>query len=261
LILARVHNRPAAADGLTAGLPLEEHRLTPQLFPRAAARAGLSAKVVERELAAISDLVLPAILLLKHGQACVLVRKLGKDNASVMLPESGTGIREISVDELHSHYAGYAIFTAPAERFDQIPQTSGLERPRRWFRDVVVGSWRIYGEVVVASFLINIFALVVPLFTMNVYDRVVPNAAVETLWALTIGVAIVMGFDLLMRTLRGYFIDVAGKRIDTILSANIFERVLGIRLAAKPGSVGAFAHSLQNSKHFENSLRRRRSSH
>jgi ATP-binding cassette subfamily C protein LapB len=167
-----------------------------------------------------------------------------------MLPESGTGIREISVDELQSHYAGYAIFTAPAERFDQIPQTSGLERPRRWFRDVVVGSWRIYGEVVVASFLINIFALVVPLFTMNVYDRVVPNAAVETLWALTIGVAIVMGFDLLMRTLRGYFIDVAGKRIDTILSANIFERVLGIRLAAKPGSVGAFAHSLQEFEAF-----------
>jgi ATP-binding cassette subfamily C protein LapB len=86
----------------------------------------------------------------------------------------------------------------------------------------------------VASLLINLFALVTPFFTMNVYDRVVPNLALETLWVLTIGVALVFGFDFLMRTLRAYFIDVAGKRVDVILSANIFARVLGIRMDARP---------------------------
>jgi ATP-binding cassette subfamily C protein LapB len=97
---------------------------------------------------------------------------------------------------------------------------------------------------VIASLLINLFALASPLFIMNVYDRVVPNHAVETLWVLAIGVAIVYGFDLLMRTLRGYFVDIAGKRADIILSATVFERVLGIKMAARPPSVGAFANNL-----------------
>jgi ATP-binding cassette subfamily C protein LapB len=88
--------------------------------------------------------------------------------------------------------------------------------------------------------LINLFALVTPFFTMNIYDRVVPNLALETLWVLTIGAVIVFGFDLLLRTLRAYFIDVAGKRVDVTLSANIFSSVLGIRMAGRPASVGAF---------------------
>ena len=102
-----------------------------------------------------------------------------------------------------------------------------MPRPRHWFWSAIAQSWPIYGEALVASLLINLFALVTPFFTMNVYDRVVPNLALETLWVLTIGVALVFGFDLLMRTLRAYFIDVAGKRVDVILSANIFAKVLG----------------------------------
>src|SRR5215207_2235281 len=250
LIVARLHNQRVSADSLKAGLPLEDHRLTPELFVRAAARAGLSAKVVKRELRALSDLVLPAVLLLQGKQACVLVRSGEGATAHIILPESGTGTREITIEELQARYTGFSIFTGPAHRFTDGSLESDVPRPNRWFWDVVVRAWPIYGEVVLASLLINLFALVTPLFTMNVYDRVVPNAAVETLWALTIGVALVMGFDLLMRTLRGYFIDVAGKKIDTILSASIFERVLGIRMASKPGSVGAFAHNLNEFEAF-----------
>ncbi len=105
--------------------------------------------------------------------------------------------------------------------------------------------WPIYGEVLIASLLINLFALVTPFFTMNVYDRVVPNLAVETLWVLAIGVSIVYGFDLLLRTLRAYFIDIAGKRVDVTLSVNLFSKVLGIRMADRPASVGAFANNVQ----------------
>jgi ATP-binding cassette subfamily C protein LapB len=116
---------------------------------------------------------------------------------------------------------------------------------KHWFWDAIAKCWPIYGEVLLASLLINLFALVTPFFTMNVYDRVVPNLAMETLWVLTIGVAIVFGFDLLLRTLRAYFIDVAGKRVDTMLSASLFAKVLGIRIADRPASVGAFANNVQ----------------
>jgi len=253
LIVARMHNKPASADALTAGLPLVEHRLTPELFIRASVRAGLSAKLVKRPLDAISDLVLPCVLLLEGKGACVLVGKTA-GTAQIILPESGSGESTIDLEQLRLLHTGYAIFARPAHRFDVRTAESGVPRAAHWFWGVVTQSWPIYGEVLIASLLINLFALVSPLFTMNVYDRVVPNHAVETLWALAIGVAIVTCFDLIMRTLRGYFIDAAGKKVDVVLSANIFERVLGIQMTARPPSVGAFASNLQEFEAFREFL-------
>jgi ATP-binding cassette subfamily C protein LapB len=248
LALTRLHNRPVSADTLTAGLPLVEHCLTPELFIRAAQRVGFSAKLVRRPLDKISDLVLPAVLLLRDRQACVLVgRRDGK--AQIILPESDIGTQDIALDDLHQRCTGYAIFMRPAYRFDA--RTADSVVPRlHWFWGVAVRAWPIYAEVLVASLLINLFALVMPLFSMNVYDRIVPNHAVETLWALTLGAVLVITFDLLMRALRGYFIDVAGKKLDVVLSANIFEKVLGIQMAARPASVGAFANQLQEFEAF-----------
>src|SRR4051794_37246848 len=160
VIMARLHDLRASAESLKAGLPLEDHRLTPELFVRAAARAGLSAKVVKRELSALSDLLLPAVLLLHGKQACVLVRMDGHTTAHIILPESGTGTRQIAIDDLHARYAGFAIFAGPAHRFADVLSDSGVPRPQRWFWDVVVRAWPIYGEVVLASLLINVFALV-----------------------------------------------------------------------------------------------------
>ncbi|MFC3107476.1 type I secretion system permease/ATPase [Undibacterium arcticum] len=248
MALTRMHNKPVSADTLTAGLPLVDHSLTPELFIRAALRVGFSAKLVKRPLDKISDLVLPAVLLLRDKQACILLRNDGR-TAQIILPESGTGEHDIQLDELQQRYTGHVIFMRPAYRFDA--RTADSVVPRlHWFWGVAVRSWPIYGEVLIASLLINLFALVVPLFSMNVYDRVVPNHAVETLWALAIGVGLVMTFDLLMRALRGYFIDVAGKKLDVVLSANIFEKVLGIQMSARPASVGAFASNLQEFEAF-----------
>ena len=106
--------------------------------------------------------------------------------------------------------------------------------------------WPVYRDVLAAALLINVMALTMPLFTMNVYDRVVPNRAIETLWVLALGVALVIVFDLVLRTLRGYFIDLASARIDMQLSAKIMERVLGVRMEARPAAVGSFASNLRS---------------
>ncbi len=253
-VMARLLGQPMPVDILLAGLPVEGDRLTPDLFIRAAERAGLSAKVVRRTLPDISPLVLPAVLLLKDRGACVLVGSDGGGMVRVVLPESGGGERLISQTELEALHSGYAIFVRTAHRLDERSATSAIPRARHWFWGVVSQSWPIYAEVLVASLLINLFALVMPLFTMNVYDRVVPNRALESLWALAIGVGLVLLFDLMVRVLRGYFVDTAGKRIDVILSANIFERVMGIRAAARPPSVGAFASNLQEFESFREFL-------
>ncbi|MDH3526926.1 MAG: type I secretion system permease/ATPase [Gammaproteobacteria bacterium] len=244
LLITKILHTPRSADSLTAGLPLVDNKLTPELLIRAANRAGLSARIVKRPLNEISNLVLPAILLLNKGGATILDRVLDNGNARLIMPESREGVSERPLGQLADEYCGYAIFLQQEYRFDERTRDTVITRPKHWFWDTISGSWPIYGEVLLASLLINLFALASPLFIMNVYDRVVPNHAVETLWVLAIGVATVFGFDLLMKTLRGYFVDVAGKRADVILSAALFERVLGTKLAARPPSVGAFANNL-----------------
>ena len=114
-----------------------------------------------------------------------------------------------------------------------------------WFWGTIFKGWPIYGESIFASFMVNLFALASPLFVMNVYDRVVPNNAMATLWVLAIGALLVAGFDFLLRTLRSYFIDIAGKRADLALSSSIFEKLLGTRMEAQDNSSGAVANHMR----------------
>ena len=104
---------------------------------------------------------------------------------------------------------------------------------------------KIYRDVLIASIIINLFVIVSPLFVMNVYDRVVPNNAVETLWVLAIGAGVAYLFDFLLKLARAYFIDVAGKKSDILLSARMFEQTMGLQMASRPVSVGSFARHLQ----------------
>lgn len=250
VLLTRIQHRPFSAQTLIAGLPLESSRLTPELFPRAAARAGLSARVVKRPLEKIADITLPVILLLKDGGAVILLQNAKDGLVRVLSPDAGAGESDVSLEEIKAQYTGFAIYVKPAFQFDKRSDISFVPRPESWFWGTVKHAWPIYSEVLVASFLINVFALAIPLFTMNVYDRVVPNQTFDTLWVLVIGVAAVYIFDFFMRTLRGYFIDIAGKKIDIILSANIFEKIQAIRMEARPQSVGAIASSVQEFEAF-----------
>lgn len=251
MVLTRLEHNPFSPETLIAGLPLVDNKLTPDLFVRAAARAGLSAQIIPRSLGDISGLVLPAVLLLKDRQACILVAKNDvKKIATVIQPETGEGEHSVSYEELEATYTGYTIFARPSFRFDLRTDEGFKERPKSWFWGVIATTWKIYSEVLVASFFINIFAIGSSLFVMNVYDRVVPNNAMDTLTVLAIGVLIVFCFDFLMKMLRGYFIDIAAKKTDVILSASIFEQMMGIRMEARPESVGNFANNMQQFESF-----------
>jgi ATP-binding cassette subfamily C protein LapB len=245
--LTRIHGRPSTRAALVAGLPLENGLLTPSLFWRAAGRAGLSAKLVKRSLNSIDDVLLPAVLMLKGDEACVL---LGWDddgeNARLLFPDTGQGSVVMSRAELAARYLGVAIFARPHFRFDKRTPQVGEVKLRHWFWGALADQWPVYRDVLAAALLINVMALSLPLFTMNVYDRVVPNRALETLWVLALGVGIVIAVDMVLRTLRGYFIDLASARIDMQLSARIMERVLGVRMEARPAAVGSFASNLRS---------------
>jgi ATP-binding cassette subfamily C protein LapB len=245
--LTRIHGRPSTHAALSAGLPLAKEGLTPSLFARAAARAGFSSKVVRRELGRIDTILLPVILLLQNNEACLLLDwDAASGNARLLFPDTAQGAVSLSREELEKRYAGAAIFARPHFRFDQ--RTPALvEVPQRhWFWGALLEQWPIFKDILAAAVLINLFALAFPLFTMNVYDRVVPNFAVETLWVFSGGLLLVFIIDYIIKLMRGHFIDMASSRVDLKLSSLIMERVLGMRMSQRPASVGAFASNLRS---------------
>ena len=244
--LCRLYNLPATRTALRAGLPLVDNRLTVELFPRAAERAGLAARLLKRPLARMTGLELPAVLLLADGRACLLAALDHEGGeATVLLPETGLGESRLTLAELERLYSGHALFVRPRFRQDSHLDHGVDNAARNWFWGTLSRSWRIYRDVLLASLMINLFGLTGPFFTMIVYDRVIPNLAFETLWVLALGIGVVYGFSLLLRGLRGYFVDEAGKKANLRISAALLEKVLGLRLEVRPKSIGGFSKNLQ----------------
>ena len=247
LLACRTHQVATTKDALTSGLPLRNGKITPALFKRAAERANLTVTTLKKPLNQIRTEYLPVTLLLKNDEACTLTAVDVKSNiASVIYPELGDAEVAVPLDEIAAQYAGYMIVTKPKYVFDKRAPTVGKVRLKHWFWGTLAENKHIYRDVMVAAFVVNIFALAMPMFTMNVYDRVVPNRSIETLWVLALGVSIIVIGDLILRTMRGYFLDWASTRIDIKLSSRIMEQVLGTRMELRSNSVGSLASNLRS---------------
>ena len=116
-----------------------------------------------------------------------------------------------------------------------------------WFWGTALKNKGIYVQVALASIMINIFALMSAFYIMTVYDRVLPNNAMESLLALTIGIAFVIVFDFILKMLRGYFVDIAGIQIEEEVNERIFSKISG----HEPRILGAGSNIVQTVKEFE----------
>jgi len=244
MLMVRHFGRALSSSVLVSGLPLVDNRLDPPLFQRAADRAGLSSRLVSRKISEIPAHALPVVVLLK-GRSAGVLWQIDGDKAEILLPETGQGAAWMSLEELEASYTGHVFFVRPRARLRQIDDEQAEHRYGSWFWDTLRKFKSVYRQVALAALVVNLFSLAGPLFTMNVYDRVVPNNAVETLWVLVIGIAIVYAFDFLLKVLRAYLIDHAGKRADILMSARIFEHAMNVRMQARPGSAGVFANRLK----------------
>ena len=244
LLVARAHGIDTSRDTLLAGLPLIDGQLTPALLSRAAQRAGLTSRLVARELPRLNPALFPVVLLLDNQDTCLLLA-LKDQRAQVVFPELGEASVWLELEALKARYSGHAIYLRPQERLDARTTPIDKQTDGHWFWSVIRRHRGLYRDVLLAAFLINLFAVAMPLFVMNVYDRVVPNHATDTLWMLVAGMVLVMCADAALRMMRGWFIDLAASRTDITLSASIMERVLGMKMSERPASVGSFASGLQ----------------
>ena len=262
VVFAKLFNRPISIDALISGLPIEPGKPGPELFSihsskglfsRVAKRAGFATRLIKRDLDQLSSLLLPCILILKDRNACVL-ESIDKENnrARVIFPEIGHGEEWIELDRLEQEYIGFAFLLKREFKKRSRPLSLIKTGESHWFWGTLARSREIFISVLLASVLVNLFVIATPLFTMNVYDRVVPNDALETLWVLAVGVLLVYAFDALIRYIRTYLLEVAGKKSDIIMSSILFEQTLNLRMDQWPKSVGAFANNLRDFESIRN---------
>lgn len=263
-LLAGHYGRRTSTQSLIAGLPIPKAGITPALFLRAAERADLAARVVDRSLEALAIVpTLPCVLVLGGNQACILwdvkwpakhppkkepgqaVELHPETEFVVQFPEAEEQRYTLPLARLREIYAGYAFFIRPTARSDDRAGPAEIDTARDWFWGTLKKSRRIYQEVVLAAVMINIFALASPLYVMNVYDRVVPNAAWSTLWVLSAGVFVVYLFDFVIKGLRAHFLDIAGRKADIKISAQLFEQMMGMTMQARPASAGVLASNMR----------------
>jgi len=246
LFLAAHHGRALTRDALLAGLPILDGRLSLDLLERAALRAGLEIELIERAIADIPALVLPAVLFKQDGTTRILLKVDSRARSAIIKdPSADSASERIQFGPLSSGYTGFALLVRPATVVDPRADAVGELPHRHWFWSVVFKFWANYSHVAIAAFLINTLALASPLFIMNVYDRVIPNGAIPSLIALSIGMVIAIVFDFLLRIVRSRIIDMTGKKLDVIVAANIFEHVMAIKMAQRPVSVGVLANQIR----------------
>ena len=245
VLISELYNRPMTRDSLIAGLPVKDQVLDVDNFVVAAERAKLSAKLLKRGLNTLSNLTMPALLLLKDKQTAIIL-DINKQSgiAKIMQAQFGKSEVEIPVSELEELYSGYMYMLKPIHKFDGRTEKTLDVKDGHWFYSSMAKSYKIYRDVMLASIVVNLIVLAAPLYTRNVYDRVIPNSAMDTLWTFTIGVFIAYTFDFILRVVRAYFIDIAGKKSDVMLSAKIFKHVQATELSQRPKSTGTFAKQL-----------------
>lgn len=266
-ILAGFYGRRTSRASLTAGLPIPSSGITPVLFARASERCGLHARLAEKTIEALAIAPnLPCIMVLENRGACILweVREPGQEKKKhgykskeqdrrihpeteflVQFPETEDEKQLIRLSELKKLYTGYAFYIRPVARSDERAGPAEIETSRDWFWSALWESRKIYGEVILAAVMINVFAIISSLYVMNVYDRVIPNSAFETLAVLSIGVLIVYLVDFILKNLRALFLDYAGKKADIKISARLFEQMMGMTMEARPASAGVMASHMR----------------
>lgn len=229
---------------ILAGLPLSEGGLDIELLTRAAANVGLEVQAVDG--LPLADVALPALARREQGTPLLLMQRSGADFLVGEVDELGNWREtKVTTDTLVASLQARLSSLSCAEHTDGRSDSLLPRRPVHWLRAAIdeVRPW--YRDVLVASIVVNFLGLVVPLFTMNVYDRVVPNLAFNTLWVLAGGVVIALLFDWLLRQARTHLADMAGRKIDVNVSSRLFGRVMGMQLEHRPQSSGAFAKQVQ----------------
>lgn len=240
----RLRGHDIGVETLSAGHKLDAQGcLSPSEAVKAAETLGHRAHLTRRALADLPQAVLPAVLFLSGRDACVLISRDG-DHTTVLWPTRSSDPVTLSLSELSERYAGHTLLLQTEAALEGTQQSS--PSPRHWYWSIVNRFWPDYAHVIMASAMINLLALAVPLFTMNVYDRVFPNAALVTLWSLVAGVGLALVADAVLKWIRARVVDTVARRVDLAVSSEIFRHIADLRLDNPAQPTGGLINNLKD---------------
>ena len=211
---------------------------------------GFGVQVLTSALHELPQDSFPMLVLLKGGEVAYWESARGEDLLLRRYVDDKCHTNENVTEtwswaHMRERYAGMAIIVHLDQFIDAQRTGDTVMRHKHWFWGVFALLRPYYGDCVVAAILINLLALASSMFSMNVYDRVIPNAALPTLWVLAIGVILAGVMELFLRSLRAHVVDEAGKRADLVLSAAIFRKTLDLQPKDRPASSGQYAGQLR----------------
>ncbi|MBN8284332.1 type I secretion system permease/ATPase [Zoogloea sp.] len=244
MFLAHFFGKRADPTQLLADTPVMDGRISEAHIHECAQRGGLSLSRSSKTPADFRPSELPALIVVEGGDPLVVLSRKGEDFECVQ-----AGIRgsvSLSAERITAEYPGVSYFVRPRVFFDTRSLLYHLPRPRRWFWDTLLANRAIYGWALLATVLTNVFAAVIPFYTMSVYDRVVPNNALDSLWVLTGAVVVVALFDLVIKMLRSYLLEAAARKADVAMSSHVFAHALRLRAASRPASGGVLANIVRD---------------
>jgi ATP-binding cassette, subfamily C, bacterial LapB len=236
--------RPSAETVLFSGVPISSDRVEIDEISNLAERIGLEVTQFDHRDFWRGRFDLPAIIFRDNLPPVALLSEIPGAAGYVTAPQEDGRTSITRTGLLGSQIAAgvsFSISYANSLESMNVGLAQKIER-RHWLTGTLGAFWRSYYRVALAAVFINLIAIASPIFTMNVYDRILPNKAISTLWVLAIGVSMAILFDLLLKTARAALIDHAGRKADLRISYLLFEKVLNTSLAARPQSTGEYAN-------------------
>ncbi|NRF70227.1 type I secretion system permease/ATPase [Aquincola sp. S2] len=244
--LTKHHGRERSVESLLANQPVAG-ALAPALALRVLDDAGYNAGVIARRIDELHALLLPAVLLCRDGAALILTRRdAASGECEIVVPGKPWLQRTLNDADLARDYLGHALVATPRTqpRAATGDAAAVIEPGRHWLWGTLRRFLPYYRSALLAALLSNALMLVTGIVTSVVYDKVIPNKALVTLWALAAAGGIALIFDLAARQLRAYLIDLAGRKADLLVGAALFRQSLAVRMEHRPDSSGAYAHIL-----------------
>ncbi|WP_375230729.1 type I secretion system permease/ATPase [Roseobacter sp. S98] len=242
--------RTFTAAAVSARLPENADPDNPEMLSRALETIGLRSRLIPRDIRRIDPASLPCVVFRKSGDPLVVTGLPDRGIVQTVDPVAGGLEAEQKLRDLRRSLLPGVLLVTPADdaATGRLSPEAAAETPLKghWFWAPVRASWSGWMQVLLAAFLLNLLTLALPLFVMNVYDKVIPNLAYVTLWTLAVGVGIALALDLVMRTVRANILEAISRRVDLKVAAALFRQAMQARLLERPGGAAGIVSTIRD---------------
>lgn len=245
ITVARHYRLDFSRENVRTTVNWERDSQREELLTDMARQLGMGLRLMPFSSDSLNPWRLPLVAVFDDGELGVITRRDAQGNISVQLSGDDRLETTLDVETINGRITELALLrplsAVPDARVDDYIQPYQAS----WFWNIALKDWRRYGDIMLASLVANVLALAGMLFSMQVYDRVVPAQSYSTLWVLFGGVMLAILFEFTMRMVRTHLSDVIGKRADLRISDRVFGHAMRLKNSARSKSTGSFISQIR----------------